>query len=190
MLPHGLADLFWDRVEAPPAPRHAVARAKSVTAEDVVETDHHTITVHPSKVSPGVHSLLDRIARLESATAERFVYQLDPQAAHEAFEDGVSLSEIWRDWEDLIPIPLPKDIQTQLTTWWRAYGRVRIYEDMSVIEFGDDYTLAEITAVTSLKKHMIAQISPRLVIIPETAVDSLMAEMKKAGYTPKRTEKA
>jgi hypothetical protein len=185
---HGLADLYWDRVKSPPAPRHAIAGTQTTAPEQVVQTDHHAITVHPSSVSPQVHSLLDRIARLETATAERFVYQLDPQAAHEAFEEGFTLSEILDDWTELLPVPMPEDIQVQLADWWRAYGRVRIYQDLTVIEFQDDFTLAEIKAVTSLENHLIAEISPRLVIIPQNAVETLVGQLDRAGYTPKQTD--
>jgi predicted ATPase len=44
-------------------------------------------------------------------------------------------------------------------------------------------------AVTSLAQLIIAEISPRLVLIPAAAVDSLTAELEKAGYTPQQTDK-
>jgi len=185
---HSLADLYWDRVETPPAPRHAAARAQALPPEEAVRTDHHTIHVHPSTISAQAHSLLDKMARLETATADRFVYQLDPQAAYEAFEAGVALSEILDGWGQWMPVPMPEAIRVQLTDWWAAYGRVRIYENLTIIEFGDDYTLAEMKAVTLLEKHLIAEVSPRLVIVPQQAVAPLMAELEKAGYTPKQTD--
>ena len=71
-----------------------------------------------------------------------------------------------------------------------AYGRVRLYQDVTLIEFGDDYALAEMKAVTSLDKVMIAEISPRLVLIPKDAAASLSAELVKAGYTPQQANHA
>ncbi|MDR7476062.1 MAG: helicase-associated domain-containing protein, partial [Armatimonadota bacterium] len=185
---HGLADLYWDRVETPPAPRHVAAPIQTTPPEEAVRTEHHTIRVRPSAIPAQAHSLLDKIARLETAAADLFVYRLDPQATHEAFEAGVALSEILDDWGKWMPIPMPEAIRAQLTEWWQAYGRVRIYEDLTVIEFGDDYALAEMKAVTSLAEHLIAEISPRLVIVPRQAVASLVAELEAAGYTPKQTD--
>jgi len=185
---HGLADLYWERVESPPAPRHARAAAAKPAA-DAVTSDDLTISVVPSAVSAQAHSLLDRIARLDVATVERFVYQLDSQAAHEAFEAGDTLAEILADWDRLLPIPMPEAMRARLTAWWEAYGRVRIYQDLTIIEFGDEYALDEMKAVTSLEKHLIAEISPRLVIIEREAVDSLTADLEKAGYTPKQTDR-
>ena len=150
--------------------------------------DEHTIGVNPSAVSAQAHSLLDKIARLDETTADRFVYRLDAQAAYEAFETGVALPELLADWERLLPVAMPDSIQEQLAAWWAAYGRVRIYDDLTIVEFGDDYALAEMKAVTSLENYLIAEISPRLVIISREAVAPLVAQLEKAGYTPKQTD--
>jgi hypothetical protein len=188
---HGLADLYWDRVEAPPPPPQAEtqgpAEAKPSSAQ-AVNIEAETITVDPSAISAQAHSLLDRMARLEEAIPTCFVYRLDPQAVHEAFEEGVSLADILDDWDRLIPVSMPDPIQTRLADWWQAYGQARIYEDVTVIEFGDEYALAEMKAATSLEKYLIAEISPRLVLISAEAVEFLSAELEKAGYTPKQTD--
>ncbi len=184
---HGLADLYWDRVETPPAPRYVAAQAPS--PGELVTTDDYSINVNPSAISAQAHNLLDRIARLDVATADRFVYQLDPHAAHKAFEAGIALSDILNDWERLLSVPMPEVIRARLIEWWDAYGKVRIYESVTIIEFGDEYALAEVKATTSLDKYLVAEISPRLVLIPEEAVAPLTAELEKAGYTPKQTDR-
>ncbi len=186
---HGLADLYWDRVEIPDAPPTVTAQAPSTPVKEAIVSDEHTISVAPSAVPPQAHNLLNKIARLETATAERFVYQLDPQTAHESFEAGLALSEIANDWEEFLAIPMPDSINAQLTTWWEAYGRVRIYENLTVIEFGDDYALTEMKAVTQLEQVLIAEISPRLVVIPQQALAALTKALEKAGYTPKQADK-
>lgn len=185
---HGLVDLYWNRAEAPPAPPHVLLSAAPLP-EEAVTVDELTISVIPSVITPKAHRLLDAVARLESATAERFVYRLDPQAVYESFEAGGTLAEMVEDWERFLPITLPVAVREHLTDWWNAYGQVRIYQDVTVIEFGDDYALAEMRATTSLEKHLIAEISPRLVIIPRRAIDSLTAELESAGYTPKQTDR-
>jgi hypothetical protein len=185
---HGLADLYWDRVEAPLPPRHAAQIAPRVPHTDAVVIDEFSITVNPSVISVQAHSLLDKIARLDVAKAERFVYRLDARAAYEAFESGVTLTEILNDWEHLLLVPISEPIRAQLLVWWQAYGRVRIYEDLAVIEFGDDFALPEVKAVTSLDDHLLAEISPRLVIIRREAMAPLIAQLEQAGYTPKQTD--
>ena len=184
---HGLADLFWDRVDAPPAPPHASDSIAPPAAETVI-IDGNSISIEPSFVTPQTHRFLDAIARLEGASVEHFVYTLDPQAVHETFELGGTLEEILEDWGTLVQIALPADWRKQLGDWWEAYGLVRIYEDLTVIEFGDDDALAELKVATSLQDALIAEITPRLVIIAADAVPSLAAELEKAGYTPKQTD--
>lgn len=185
---HGLADLYWGRVEAPAAPRHTAVQAPTRPSGEAVTVDEHAISVNPSAVSAQAHSLLDKIARLDETTADRFVYRLDAQAAYEAFETGVALPELLADWERLLSAVMSDSIRDQLTAWWEAYGRVRIYKDLTTVEFGDDYALVEMKAVTSLEDYLIAEISPRLVIISRKAIAPLVAQLERAGYTPKQTD--
>jgi hypothetical protein len=183
---HGLADLYWDRVEAPvpETGRREPTRAPA----DAVDVDAHTIRVVPSQIETQAHNLLNQIARLETVAAEQFAYRLDAQAAYASFEAGQTLAEIEAAWEEWLPVPMPAALREQLAAWWQAYGRVRIYKDLTVIEFGDDYALAEMKAVTPLEKHLVAEISPRLVIIRPEAVGALTEALERAGYTPKQTD--
>jgi hypothetical protein len=185
---HGLADLYWDRVDAPAAPRHVASLAESAAPAQAVTAGEQTIAVTPSLVSAQAHSLLDRIARLETTGPDRFVYRLDAQAAYQAFEAGAVLDDLLADWERLLAIPVPPAIGEQLATWWAAYGRLRLYENLTVVEFGDDYALAEMKAATSLEQFLVAEISPRLVIVRPEDAGRLVAELEKAGYTPKQTD--
>jgi len=185
---HGLADLYWDRVDAPGAPRHAAAQAGTAAPAQAVTAGEQTIAVTPSLVSAQAHSLLDRIARLEVTEPDRFVYRLDAQAAYQAFEDGAVLDDLPAEWDRLLGIPVPQAIGEQLAAWWAAYGRLRLYENLTVVEFSDDYALAEMKAATSLEQFLVAEISPRLVIVRPEATQQLVAELEKAGYTPKQTD--
>ena len=119
---------------------------------------------------------------------DRFVYRLDSRAAHEAFEGGAVLDDLLGDWERLLTIPMPNSIQERLAAWWHAYGQVRLYRDLTIIEFSDDHALAEMKAITSLEKYLVAEVSPRLVIIDPEAVESLVVELERAGYMPKQTD--
>jgi hypothetical protein len=183
---HGLADVYWDRVEAPIS--ETGRREPTRAPADAVDIDAHTIRVVPSRIETQAHNLLNQIARLEMVSAEQFAYRLDSQAVYGSFEADLTLAEIEAAWEEWLPVPMPAAIRDQLAVWWQAYGRVRIYQDLTVIEFGDEYALAEMKAVTSLKRHIVAEISPRLVIIRPEAVDALTEALEQAGYTPKRTD--
>ena len=53
-----------------------------------------------------------------------------------------------------------------------------------MVEFSDDFALRELSANTSLVQHMVYQISPRVIVIRDSAVDELMEEMEAQSYTP------
>jgi hypothetical protein len=190
---HGLGDLFFDKVESVPlgdgAEMVEITAVPPPDLSDAITIQDTTIVVDPTAVSAQAHNYLDGIAILAEAATDRFVYQLHAAAVHQAFEDGQTLDQLMVGWEKWLAISMPDAIHDQLIAWWQAYGQVRLYENVTVIEFGDEYALAEMKAATSLDKHLIAEISPSLVIIPAQAIDTLVGELEKAGYTPKQTDK-
>ena len=58
---------------------------------------------------------------------------------------------------------------------------------LTVLELADDLALRELMANTDLRRHIIHQFSPRLVVVEDSAVDALVEELVKKGYTPKVT---
>lgn len=190
---HGLGDLYFDRVDTVPLTEMGSGKAETAVsppaAADAVTIQDDLITVLPTAVSAQTHNYLDNLAKLEEALPNRFIYRLSGAAVHQNFENGKTLAQLLKGWQEYLPLPMPAAMQQQLSAWWEAYGQVRLYEKVTVIEFGDEYALAEMKAATSLEKYLVAEISPGLIIIPAEAVDSLVAELEKAGYTPKQTDK-
>lgn len=181
---HGLADLYWDRTEIAADPLPVTSGASTQAAPVKVSGD--LIRANPSTLGALGHRLMDRIAKLERAQPFQFEFRLDIGVTHRSFEAGASLTEFEADWESVFGEPMPASIHNRLASWWDNYGRIRLYRDVTIIEFGDDYALAEMKAATSLDKLMIAEISPRLVVIPKDAVQKLTTELEKAGYTPRQ----
>ncbi|MEZ4731497.1 MAG: helicase-associated domain-containing protein [Caldilineaceae bacterium] len=188
---HGLGDLFWDRVESVtlrPIGGQSTVAQQATTDTDLLHIQGDQIAVAPALITAQAHSLLDRIASLEVAQPQQFVYRLDAATVQKSFAAGVILADLLAEWERSFHKPIPKSLKQRLTTWWTAYGQLRLYQDVTVIEFGDDYALTEMKAVTSLNTVLIAELSPRLVLVPKGAVATLAAELEKAGYTPQQTE--
>lgn len=190
---HGLHDLYFDKVASlpladVPVEKMGSAITKPVTGEPIF-IENNNIVVDPTAVSAQAHNYFDSIARLNTVDPTKFVYCLDAAAVHQSFETGQTLAQIMDGWYKWLEVPMPETIQSQLTAWWEAYGRVRMYENVTVIEFSDEYALAEMKAATSLEKYLVAEISSNLVIIQESAVNNLVNELEKAGYTPKQADK-
>jgi hypothetical protein len=174
----GLADLVWDRPVALPQEQ---PRDESI----VVDEEKRTISVHPSTVPPQVHAVLGRMARLEKASPVRFIYRLDMRTAHASFECGESPMDMFAEWEQVMPLPVPEVVHRTLRDWWARYGQVRLYQGLALLELGDDVTLRELEASTSLSQHVLTRLTARLVVLPDEAVEALLREFTAKGYTPK-----
>ncbi len=175
---HGLEDLMWNRPLLP---------IEELPVEEPVVIDEAslTIAVHRRGVPAEAHALLASIARLEEATVDHFTYRLDLRAVHDAFERGKLLPDLLRDWETVMPLPVPPALDLALHDWWGRYGQLRLYKGLTLVELGDELTLQELEASTSLSQHIVAKLSPQLVLVPEAAVDALLEELTARGHTPK-----
>ena len=190
----GLADLYWDRVESldftelsvpateasesAPTGEEELSDALSVDKTGRIQVDTAVVTV------PG-HNLLRKLGRVVSSMVGHFVYKLDLDVVYATFESGQTVHDLVAEWDVALPVAMPRSVRSQLFQWWNSYGQTRIYRNATLIEFGDDYALTEMKAVTGLEKALVAELSPRLVLIDRAAVAELVAQLEKAGYTPK-----
>jgi len=174
---HGLADLLWDRPFAAP-------REHPPADQVVINEANWTIAVQPALAPPEIHAFLAAIARLEAVTPIQYTYRLDMRAAYAAFAQE-SLPKLLAEWKRIMPLPMPATMHKVLSDWWTGYGQVHLYEGLALLEVKDGVTLHELEASTSLKQHIIARLSPRLLVVRDKAVEALMSEFATKGYMPK-----
>jgi hypothetical protein len=152
-----------------------------------------TLSLVPYRASRELHDLLHTVGELQRMTPEQFVYRITPEGVHEWVESYVHHTdekpevalEILIATLDSLGQPIPDAWRKQLDQWRQNYGQLHVYEGLTVIELADDYALRELLASTSLREHLVYQFSPRLVAIQANAVDTLVEEMEKRGYTPR-----
>lgn len=183
----GLGDLFLDRVESVEPPSYAGSASTTIASAQEIKIEGLAVMVNPATIGAQAHTLLDKIARLEEVTPRRFTYVINIKSVYAAFEAGETLESLIANWEKFLLITMPDHLHRQLTEWWQNYGQVRLYQNVTVIEFNDDYMLVEMKAATSLNDYLVAEVSPRLVLIQDQAVPALVAQLEKAGYTPKQS---
>jgi hypothetical protein len=121
--------------------------------------------------------------KIAEPASARFTYQLTPASIEHALTQGVSAEDAIRLFESF-HAPMPPAAQALFRTIADRFGRVRVYESLSVLELADDYALRELLSNTSLGQHIVYQISPRAVVVETEAIDALMNEMVARGYTP------
>jgi hypothetical protein len=180
---HGLANWIWDRPTAR-FDQEGKPPGEAVT----IDESAGTISMQPGAVAPQAHTFLGRVARLEEASPERFLYHLHPRAALATFESGTSLSDLLAEWERVMPKAIPSALQETLSQWWTRYGQVRLYDGFGLLEVRDEVTLRELEAGTSLSQHIVARLSPRTVLVPDEAVNGLLREFAAKDYTPKEVD--
>jgi hypothetical protein len=83
---------------------------------------------------------------------------------------------------------LPRVVRATLDRWWQGYGALRLYDDLTVIELGEDILLPELLATTSLPAALLHTFSPRVVAIDPSLADALVAELTARGYAPRVVE--
>jgi hypothetical protein len=163
--------------------------------------DDLIITLRPGNVPLDLYDLIHAVGDLREATPDRFVYRLaaskvfrwaeatasqdnaDPSTSH-AIEKLIAVLS-----QHCVPPGEQRQVaagwQRKLRTWSSNYGQLHIHEDLTLIELADDYALQELLVSTSLQEYMVYQFSPRLAAIHADAVDELVEEMEKRGYTPR-----
>ena len=174
----GLANWVWDR----PAPSEPVGSVPLTVEQRGSEV---MVLVRPHSVCASVHVLLGRIAELQEAAPDRFVYQLDPRRACAEFEVGHSAAELLAEWNRCLSATAPPAVTEALNDWWSRYGRVRLYEGFALLELQDDVLLAELQVSTALSQRIVARITPRLALVAEEDVPLLVKEFSERGYMPR-----
>jgi hypothetical protein len=145
------------------------------------QKDNTVLYAQPAPDRADFISLVRRIAeRGESA----FTYAITPASIERALGDGITLDEVSRKFKRA-GTPLPKSVSEQFKTAARRFGRVRVYQALTVLELADELAARELSANTTLLKHTIYQLSPRAFVLPEEAADALLEEMQAKGYTPR-----
>lgn len=151
-------------------------------------SDDLTIVVPVGSASISALGFILSACQLGQATAEGMHYLLNANGAQALFEHGLSAADLASQLSAQTGQPLPPAAQETLDRWWAGFGRVRLYDEVTLIELGDDLLLRELQAATSLGDVTIHQFSPRLIAVEDDAVDLLVTELGARGYAPRIVE--
>jgi hypothetical protein len=146
------------------------------------------------------YQTLERFACFERIADQHAIYQFNARQALAAFESGLSADDILAQLGQLVQLqdndgahaengmaqqPLPAAVRHQWRTWWAHYAQVRWYDDLTLVEFADDYALQELLAQTDLRDHLLFTFSPRLIALQPDTADAFVRQLIKKGHTPK-----
>jgi hypothetical protein len=129
-------------------------------------------------------------------------YHLTPQGAARAFSLGWTVENILSTLEEaaqpgsgrtapgkdetLAPQALlPEEVRQRFHAWSESYARFHLYEEIALVELGDDFALNELLVNTRLNAYLLYVFNPRLVAFRPEGVQDLLASLEASGYTPK-----
>jgi len=139
-------------------------------------------------VDPSIHALLPRLGELAGASTEGLLYRMTADRIQMAFDDGMTGPQLLELLAAHSATTLPDEVRTTIEEWWSGYGRIRLYDDLTLIELGDDLLLRELSATTSIEGALIHVFSPRLIAVDPAMVEDLLAELTRSGHTPRVVE--
>jgi hypothetical protein len=166
--------------------RSSIAETESQAIdEDAIQfKDDLTVVLRPGHAPAQLQDLLHLLGTLEETTPERFVYRITAEGILLALEQGQTVDQLFDRIAQWSQTEIPEAWREKVHAWSENYGKLHIYDDIALIEMADEYVLRELLSNTCLEQHLIYQFSPRLIAIQPDAVDNLVEEMEKRGYTP------
>jgi len=149
-------------------------------AEAIKWLDEVSLRVPPA---PDRAELVSFVRQIADRGDQPFVFVFTAASIEQALSRGITLDEVTQRFKQA-KLSLSKALTAQFKLIARRHGRVRVYPALAVLELADDLAVRELSLNTSLKQHIVYQISPRAVVLRAEAVDTLLEEMQEKGYTP------
>jgi hypothetical protein len=159
----------------------AVSASSERTIEPIAWVDKATLRVPPA---PDRAAFIGAVRLAAERGDAPFTYMFTPASIERALQNGISMDDIGAQFK-LMKVTLPRHISEQFKLIARRFGRIRVYQSLTVLELADDFAARELAASTSLMQKVIYQLSPRAFVLPDEAVDALIEELQAQGYTPR-----
>ena len=143
------------------------------------------LILRPETAAAELVQLLTLLGEANTTPQNEITFRPTARGASRAFEAGWNAPRILAVLESAAGKPPPAPLAESFKKWQQNFGSLHFYEDLALMEFGDDYALNELLAGTSLSKYLLYRFSSRLIALRPAGVDVLREELVKKGYTPK-----
>lgn len=128
--------------------------------------------------------LLRSISVEVARDAATTLLRLDASAFRATLRAGKDAAAVGKAFADA-GFPLPPAVQQTLQTWQSRAGRYQLYDQMTVVEFGEDVLPQELRAISRLSNADYYQPAPRCLIFLDPQVATVLVdELRRRGYTP------
>ncbi len=157
------------------------------------------IQLNPAEATPELIGLIMQLGTLDTgyhpvkefeahSPLQLIGYRLEKGGLSRIFEAGWTGETLIQALTQASQVPLPHPVEDRIRTCWQHFGRLHVYTDLALIQFGDDFCLPELLAGTRLGRSMLYQFNPHLIAVRAETVDDLLNELRSKGYTPRVME--
>ena len=160
-------------------PADAAPAARAI--EPVKWLDERTLKVPPA---PDRAALVDVVRRSAERGLAPFTYTFTAESIERALSEGIGFADLAGQLEQA-GAALTEAVSAQFDLLARRYGRVRVYQSLTILELSDDFVARELAASTDLMKYVVYQLSPRAFVLQESNLDALIKELRGRGYMPR-----
>lgn len=115
-------------------------------------------------------------------------YRVTGEALQRIFQTGITGSELLAWMERYSSNGVPKSVRRRIEGVSESFGTVRLYDDVTLLELGDDVVLRELDVIVDMHESAIQVVSPRLLAVDPEQAPMLLAALTKAGYRPRVLE--
>jgi hypothetical protein len=131
-----------------------------------------------------LRQLLRRIAAETARDRGTTTFTLAPDAFRGSLAAGLSADKITEEFA-ASGFALPAATAARLHDWQAKAGRHQLYDNLAVIECGEDMHPSEVSAIVAMSAGALYPVSPRcLVALNPEAVPALVDDLRRRGYTP------
>ncbi len=131
-----------------------------------------------------LRKIICKIAAETARDRETTTYMLSTEAFRNTLLAGQDAEQVIAEFADA-GFALPAMHADRLRDWQARLGLYQLYDNLGVIEFNEDGTLAEVQATIGLGRGDLYPVTPRcLVVLRSDTVADLVEELRRKGYTP------
>lgn len=143
-----------------------------------------TAVLHNSWQTGELRQLLGQIAVEVSRDLATTTYRLDSATWRRTLQSNLSPARLAEDFA-VAGFPLPPSFRETLRLWQERSGRYQLYDNLAVVELGEDLLAEELQAVVERSGVGFYPASPRcLIILNPAQVPFLVEELRRRGHTP------
>ena len=148
------------------------------------------VVVPPGTGDAEVHTFLARAGEIVHAGSQGLRYRLTAEGVQDLLDAGMAPETLRAFLRERASPVVPEQALATLDRWLGSYGRLRLYDEVALVEVSEEALLSELLATGALGHLVLHAISPRVVAVAPAQTGALVEALTRLGHTPRVLEGA